>query len=72
MLCTLQLVSRCAHWTWTVAKFSKILVWVVQVEQERFVIQPFSMLDGKRSTDDVDSAADDLVPEERKATASPR
>ena len=52
--------------------FSKILVWVVQVEQERFVIQPFSMLDGKRSTDDVDSAADDLAPEERKATASPR
>eukprot|EP00891_Asterochloris_glomerata_P005200 jgi/Astpho2/5200/Aster-04779 len=43
-----------------------------QVEQERFVVQPFSMLNGRRSTDNVDSAADSPAPEERKATASPR
>ena len=36
------------------------------------MIQPFSMLDGKRSTDDVDSVADGPVLEERKFSASLR
>ena len=53
-------------------QFFKTPIWVLQVEQERFVIQPFSMLDGKRSTDDVDSVADGPVLEERKVSASPR
>lgn len=71
-LCTRWLGSRCTHLDMDCCKTSRIFIWAVQVEQERFVVQPFSMLNGRRSTDNVDSAADSPAPEERKATASPR